>query len=175
MRYARIIVLGLLFSFLLAGAACAEEADPSDLAEVVSAQEETVSVDAEADDKNIIVNVTLPAVSADDSAAAGTEDVVEPAADEVADSPSYKLYSLDVAAESAEDPQTVKDTVVALFGAYCPRTQTVTEYLSDGSSVTYTEIVPGLAGLDWEWISSVALFALLLYAVLRMIGGGLRR
>lgn len=173
MRYARIIVLGLLLCSLLAGIASAEETAASDLAEDVSGQEKTISMDATADDKNIIVNVTVPVASSNDSTA-GTEDVVESAVDEIVDSPSYKLYSLD-SAESAEEAQTVKDTVVALFGSYNPRTQTVTEYLSDGSSVTYTEVIPGLAGLDWEWISSVALFALFLYAVLRMIGGGLRR
>lgn len=175
MRYARIIILAFLFSGLLAGAAVADELPADDLEEDVSTQEETISMDATADDKNIIVNVTVPAVASVDAADSGIEDVDGSAADEAADSPTYRIYALDVIAEPTEDTQTVKDTVVALFGNYTPRTQTVTEYLSDGSSVTYSEVVPGLAGLDWEWISSVSLFALFLYAVLRMIGGGLRR
>lgn len=57
-----------------------------------------------------------------------------------------------------------------IFGTYAPRTQTVTTYLSDGSSVTSVEIVPGLAGLDWYWLSGVLLFALVLFGLLRFLG-----
>ena len=58
-----------------------------------------------------------------------------------------------------------------LFGTYTPRTQTITETYSDGSTVSYSEIVPGLAGLDWSYIVAVVLFALSLYCVFRVIGG----
>lgn len=63
------------------------------------------------------------------------------------------------------------DAVSALFGEYTPRTQTVTEYYSDGSTVEYTEVVPGLAGLDWTYISSVGLFSMSLYCIFRLVGG----
>lgn len=65
--------------------------------------------------------------------------------------------------------------IKALFGSYTPKTYNVTTYLSDGTAIQSTEIVPGLAGLDYEWIAGAALFALLLYGLLRMIGGLLKR
>lgn len=61
--------------------------------------------------------------------------------------------------------------VTALFGEYTPKTYNVTTYLSDGTAVQSTEIVPGLAGLDYEWIAGAAFFALVLYGLLRLIGG----
>lgn len=61
--------------------------------------------------------------------------------------------------------------VVAIFGEYSPFTQTVTTYFADGSFVESVEVVPGLAGMDWVWISGVVLFALSLYCIFRMIGG----
>lgn len=77
-----------------------------------------------------------------------------------------------------EDPSPVisslKAAMLEVFGPYEPTTQTVTEYLSDGSTVSYTEIVPGLAGLDWEWIATVGLVALVLFCILKMIGGVLK-
>lgn len=64
--------------------------------------------------------------------------------------------------------------VLGLFGSYTPETYTVTTYLPDGSAVTSTEIVPGLAGLDYEWIAGAVLFTLALYCIFRMIGGLLK-
>lgn len=68
----------------------------------------------------------------------------------------------------------LQDAVSALLGEYQPRTYTVTSYLPDGSIVTSTEYVPGLAGLDWSWLSGAALFSLSLYCIFRMIGGVLK-
>ena len=119
---------------------------------------ETFTTDT--DSGNITVNVTVPSA---DSVPASPE-----LSSEV--SPAYATRTLDDAAAPA-DSETMPGLVTALFGSYTPRTQTVTEYLPDGSNVTYTEVVPGLAGLDWPWIASVALFAMSLYCVFRMIGG----
>lgn len=58
-----------------------------------------------------------------------------------------------------------------IFGEYTPRTQTVTTYFADGSSVQSVEVVPGFAGLDWVWISAVALFCIVIFCIFRMIGG----
>ena len=69
------------------------------------------------------------------------------------------------------DNQSMKEVVVQVFGEYSPRTQTVTQYLSDGSLLgTTTEIVPGVAGMDWQWISGVALFTLVLSSFLKLVG-----
>ena len=59
----------------------------------------------------------------------------------------------------------------SIFGEYHPQTYTVTTYLPDGSTVTSVEVVPGLAGLDYAWIAGVALFALFLFCLLKLIGG----
>lgn len=61
----------------------------------------------------------------------------------------------------------------SIFGEYTPRTYTTSTYI-DGETVETTEIVPGLAGLDWPWLCGVALFSLMLYSVLRLFGGVLR-
>lgn len=63
------------------------------------------------------------------------------------------------------------ESVMEIFGEYSPRTQTVTTYLPDGSAVSSVEIIPGLAGLDWMWLSCVGLFALFLFCLMRFLGG----
>lgn len=68
--------------------------------------------------------------------------------------------------ERAGFPAIIND----LFGVYTPRTQSVCTYLPDGTIVTSTEIVPGVAGLDYSWISGVLLFALVLFGFLRFLG-----
>ncbi len=60
-------------------------------------------------------------------------------------------------------------TMDDIFGAYTPLTYEVTTYI-DGEAVITTEPVPGLAGLDWPWLSGVALFALCAYSVFRLLG-----
>ena len=64
--------------------------------------------------------------------------------------------------------------IVSIFGEYTPVTQTVTTYLSDGTAVQSVEVVPGLAGLDWIWISAVGLFALFLFCLMRLLGGAVK-
>ena len=61
--------------------------------------------------------------------------------------------------------------IVSIFGEYSPRTQTVTTYFADGSYVTSVEVVSGLAGLDWVWLTSVGLFGLFLFCLMRLLGG----
>ena len=61
--------------------------------------------------------------------------------------------------------------VTAILGTYTPRTQTVTAYLMDGTTVTYTEPVPGIAGVDWAYVSGVAIFAMILWAFFALVGG----
>lgn len=68
----------------------------------------------------------------------------------------------------------LSELVYQLFGTYTPRTQTVTVLNPDGSTSVYSEIIPGLAGLDWNWLLAAALFLVTMYCVLRMIGGVLK-
>lgn len=87
----------------------------------------------------------------------------------------------------AEDPVFVSDlnpdsgvrssfleALESIFGEYQPQTYSVTTYLPDGSSVTSTEVVPGVAGMDWAWISAVGLFALFLFCLMKLIGGAVK-
>lgn len=129
---------------------------------VVEESQEPVTLETEADDKNIVVNVTVQSPAA--SAAA------EPVQEVLDDTPRL-VSSFRVVNDSSEPETSLGQVIVDLFGEYQPRTQTVTEILSDGSAVTHEEIVPGVAGLDWQWLSGVGLFSLFLYCVLRMIGG----
>lgn len=78
------------------------------------------------------------------------------------------------------DAQPVDETglpavVKSVFGEYHPRTQTVTETLTDGTVLTSVECVPGIAGLDWYWISGVLLFAMVLWSFFRFVGGIFKR
>lgn len=85
----------------------------------------------------------------------------------------YSVTTLDETASMAPS-DSIPGVLTALFGEYTPRTQTVTQVLSDGSEVTYQQCVPGLAGLDWNWLASVGIFAMGLYCVFRAIGGCLK-
>ncbi len=60
--------------------------------------------------------------------------------------------------------------VRSVFGDYHQRTQTVTEIAADGTATTSTEPVPGLAGLDWYWLSGVFLFTIVLWSFFRFLG-----
>lgn len=52
-----------------------------------------------------------------------------------------------------------RNLIISLFGTYAPLVN------SDGS------YVEGIAGVDWTYILGVQLFIVVLYCVLRMIGG----
>ena len=82
---------------------------------------------------------------------------------------------LTVEPDASEGPLTaLHEAIVSIFGKYTPKTQTVTRHLADGTEVTYTEYVPGLAGVDFEWLFSVAVFALVIFCVFKLIGGLLK-
>jgi len=74
---------------------------------------------------------------------------------------------------------TLRDLVVALFGSYTPPSYTEYHWFFnpvDGSGYSdVVNVIPaGSAGIDWPWIAGVALFALTLYCVFRLIGGILK-
>ena len=70
---------------------------------------------------------------------------------------------------------TLPAVITSLFGVYTPRTQTVTAYLMDGTTITYTEPIPGLAGVDWAWLSGVATFGIVLWSAFALVGSVLKR
>lgn len=126
---------------------------------------DTMTAETQVDDKNIIVNVTLPTP---ESPIAEDAPPVELPVDSEPVLARQTVKTLDI--PDFEDSAVLSSLMQSVFGEYVPRTQTVTETAPDGSTMTYTECVPGLAGLDWYWISGVALFALVLLSFMKMVG-----
>ena len=153
-----------------------DDAPPSETGEVTEAPTETTTETVVTeDDKTIVVNVTVPSAAApasdDPEASPGVEMDPMPS-----DEPTYQAYTVTALNDvPQEDPDALSAVVSNLFGTYTPRTQTVTEYLADGSSVTYDEVIPGVAGLDWPWLAGVGLFGLSLWSLFLLIGGVLKR
>jgi len=104
--------------------------------------------------------------------------LLSPADDAAAPAVDVITFATTLGEAAPPDPDaepTLASTVTALLGSYTPRTQTVTAYLSDGSTVTYEEYVQGLAGVDWEWMSGAVLFTAFLWSIFRMIGSVIGR
>lgn len=159
----RILLLSLVMLLLVLPAYAEESPAPTELMETFTTQ---------TDDMGITINVTVPTAAAP---AASPAPVLE-SQDSLARLP-YTAYALDEApaALPAEgEARQITAFLEELFGTYDPKTQTVTEYLADGSSVTYQQYVPGVAGMDIEWLASVGLFALFLFCVMKLVGGLLK-
>ena len=73
--------------------------------------------------------------------------------------------------EPSSGSGTLPDFLRAMFGTYTPKTQMVTTYYDGQPLGVSTEYVPGLAGLDMEWIASVVLFGVVVYCLFRLLGG----
>lgn len=59
----------------------------------------------------------------------------------------------------------------SFFGTYSPPTYTVTEYV-DGQISSISQIIPaGAAGVDWQYIAGVAIFAIVVLVFFRTLGG----
>lgn len=69
------------------------------------------------------------------------------------------------------DDLTMRSALVAIFGEYTPKTQSVSTYYDGQLLDTSTEYVPGLAGMDMEWIAGVVVFTVLLYCLMKLLGG----
>ena len=69
------------------------------------------------------------------------------------------------------DDLTMRSALVAIFGEYTPKTQSVSTYYDGQLLDTSTEYVPGVAGMDMEWIAGVAVFTVLLYCLMKFLGG----
>ena len=86
------------------------------------------------------------------------------------------LDGLDHLPRSQDDTvtPTLAETIRSLFGTYTPRTQTVTTYYDGQPISTEEQYVPGLAGLDYEWLAGVGMFALITFCLFRLLGGILK-
>ena len=71
----------------------------------------------------------------------------------------------------------LKALIVSIFGEYAPVTTTtaVTETVDNVTTTTLIDTVAsGAAGVDYAWLSGVALFGILLYCVMRIFGSILK-
>lgn len=105
--------------------------------------------------------------TADTGDAAQTETGTQTVVVQSGETSSVRSVTLDAPSlETAGLPAVVR----SVFGDYHQRTQTVTETAADGTATTSTEPVPGLAGLDWYWLSGVFLFTVVLWSFFRFLG-----
>lgn len=87
---------------------------------------------------------------------------------------SEPLVSVTYNAAPPSEPDTsdsLTAALVAVLGEYEPRMKTVSITAVDGTVTEYTEPVEGLAGMDFQWIASAVLFTVVLYCLLRIVGG----
>lgn len=71
----------------------------------------------------------------------------------------------------------LKALVTSIFGEYTPVTTTsvISETVGNDTNQYLVETVaPGAAGVDYEWISGVLLFAIMLYCFMKLLGGVLK-
>lgn len=77
--------------------------------------------------------------------------------------------------QSGVVPSVMVEVVESVLGEYQRRTYTVEEYDTDGNLIgTSTEYVPGLAGLDYAWITGAILFAMFIGGIFKLLGGLIR-
>ena len=71
----------------------------------------------------------------------------------------------------------LKSMVTSIFGEYTPVTTTsvISETVGNDTHQYLVETVaPGAAGVDYEWIAGVVLFAIILYCLMKLLGGVLK-
>lgn len=71
----------------------------------------------------------------------------------------------------------LKALVTSIFGEYTPVTTTsvVSQTVGNDTQQYLIETVaPGAAGVDYEWVAGVALFAIMLFCLMKLLGGVLK-
>ena len=128
------------------------------------------------EEEGVTVNVTIQQPAPENI----EEDLVEgeDISTEIIPEPStFMLTSPVVLAdpEYSDVPSVMADVVVSVLGEYQRITYTTEEYDTEGNLVSVsTEYVPGLAGLDYAWITGALLFGLLIAGGLKLLGGLIR-
>lgn len=90
---------------------------------------------------------------------------------------TISLTRLDVSEgeQSGMVPSVMAEVVESVLGEYQRRTYTVEVYDDNGDLIgTSTEYVPGLAGLDYAWITGAILFAMFIGGIFKLLGGLIR-
>lgn len=117
-----------------------------------------------------------------DSAAASADlDTLELIAglvsDIATDPPVFTVEDLRPANPPVEVLTGLKVLVTSVFGEYTPVTTTsvVTQTVGNDTQQYLVETVaPGAAGVDYEWLAGVFLFGILLFCLLKLLGGVLK-
>lgn len=169
MKYLSLILCCVLAFVMLSLPALASDPEPAESADPAPTETEEVVTDVDE-------TFEQEEVSADD----GSSDAGSSESDASgADVPIVEVDGMipivyDVVPVEVTSRSPLLDAMTALFGNYQPRTYMVSTYLEDGTIVSSEEIVPGLAGLDWEWVVGAGLFIMSLYCIFKVIGGLLK-
>lgn len=93
------------------------------------------------------------------------------------DPPVWSVEDLRPEDTPAEVLSGLKALVTSIFGEYTPVTTTsvVSQTVGNDTQQYLVETVaPGAAGVDYEWLAGVLLFAILLFCLMRLLGGVLK-
>lgn len=170
MRY----VVSLVVLLLVCSMVCvvfAAEPDPATDGQD-PAEDSVVGEAASSEDPQIVVTPNITVEPAPVEYEVYTEGTTVDLSLTLADQPAAAVAA--PALDAPEPADGFVQAVSAIIGTYNPRTETVTVTAEDGSVQTYQQIVPGLAGMDWPWIFSALLFAVVVYSFLRCVGVLLR-
>lgn len=141
---------------------------PSDIPVTV----ETISTEDEGVTVNVTIDQTVP-----EAAPENVADDKTVVSEVVSDVRTFSVTSPDVleAAQSNDVPAVMADVIVSVLGEYQRQTYTVQEVDSSGNVIaTSTEYVPGLAGLDYHWITGAILFVMFIGGIFKLLGGLIR-
>ena len=93
------------------------------------------------------------------------------------DKPVWYVEDLRPEESQAEVLDGLKALISSIFGEYTPITTTsvITETVGNDTRQSLVETVaPGAAGVDYEWLAGVFLFGILLFCLMKLLGGVLK-
>lgn len=125
---------------------------------------------------------TTPALNLrpDDSVPGDVLDTENPPADTPAENstPVYHVTDLRNTDNPSSTPLAgLKALIVSIFGEYTPvmTTTAITETVGNETTTSLVDTVaPGAAGVDYAWLAGVLLFTVLLFCLLKLLGGVLK-
>lgn len=91
--------------------------------------------------------------------------------------PVWYVEDLRPAAAPVDVLTGLKSMATSIFGEYAPVTTTsvISETVGNETRQYLVETVaPGAAGVDYEWIAGVALFGIMLFCLMKLLGGAIK-
>ena len=101
----------------------------------------------------------------------------DPGTPAVADTPVWYVEDLRSTDAPATAMEGLKALVTSVFGEYTPVTTTsiITETVGNDTHQYLVETVaPGASGVDYEWVAGVFLFGIMLFCLMKLLGGVLK-